>query len=327
MPRTTLSSVRLRHRTVAAGAALLVAGALAGCSGSASASASASATATASAEGNTVSTLYGDVTVPAGVHNVVAIGFPEATALVDLGITPIGRPSYIPALPAYDDALGDVPVVEDADGNPDLEKIAALKPDLIIGSEFVDQLDQTEYQQLSSIAPTVILEWQKAAGNWQAEAEGTAQAVGAQDALAKLKQDYKDRTDQIKSQYADVLANNTVDLISGDANNWFLYSAGSSHGRVLVDAGARLNAAADQTEGFVQYSPERYDLLKDTDLLVVSGVEATPPTEITSNAVFASTKAAQAGHVVATTYFFSSSYQIAQALLDDFESALQSLQG
>ncbi|GAA4843495.1 iron-siderophore ABC transporter substrate-binding protein [Luteimicrobium xylanilyticum] len=321
-PRPSRLSHRSRTRAPLAAA---VVGALAllaaGCSSNVSDAAS-----SPSATGATVQTLWGPVTVPAHPTRVVALGFPEATALADLGVTPVGRPTYIPELPAYTSLFKDVPVVEDADGKPDLEKIAALHPDLILLDEFADKKDKATYDKLSAIAPTVDLEWKMAAGNWPAEAQGTAEAVGKTAELDKLKADYQAHADRIKKDFADVLATHSVDLVSGDANNWYLYSEASSHGRVLVDGGARLGAAAGQKDGFVQYSPEHYDLLKDTDLIFVAGKDEADIKPVTSNAVFAATKAAKEGHVVATNYFFSSSYQIANALLDDFQRGLEELE-
>jgi len=275
---------------------------------------------------NTVSTLYGDVSVPAGAKRIVALDFPEATALADLGITPVGIGSYTPDFPAYTTAFKDVPNVTDSAGAPDYEKIAALKPDLIVTDEFATDVEKNRpvYERLKSIAPTVVLEWTQAAGNWPADAAGTAAAVGKTKQLDALKADYEAKAAGIKSKYADVLAAHTVDLVSSGSGtkDWFLYSANSSHGKVLADAGAKFGAAAAQKDGFAEYSPEKYDLLKDTDVVIVEGAAVSDATGVTSNPVFAALPAAKAGDVFATQYFFPSSYQIAGALLDDFATAL-----
>lgn len=311
-----------RIRSLVAVAALAAAAvvALSGCAPQPAASS------TATAGTNTVSTLYGKVAVPANPKRVVAFGFPEATALVDLGIIPVGRPSYIPALPAYTKAFKHVPDVTDSSGNPDLEKIAALKPDLIVGDEFADQLKPSLDKKLSAIAPTVVLKWTEAAGNWRDEAAKTAQAVGRTAQLHSLIANYDAKADEIKKRYAAVLKTKTVDLVSGDADNWFLYSSSSSHGRVLADAGVHFGAAASQKDGFVEYSPEKYSVLQKTGIIIVSATSAADAKPVTTSPVFAALPAAKAGDVSTSPYFFSSSYRIADALLGNLATALKAAQ-
>jgi iron complex transport system substrate-binding protein len=277
---------------------------------------------TTSAAGPTVSTLYGDVTLPANPKRIVAIGYPEATALADLGLLPVGRTSFIPALPAYDKAFKSIPVVEDNNGKPDLEKIAALHPDLIVGDDFADKTDKAAYAKLASIAPTAIFEWKPAAGNWKSEVASTAEAIGRTSQLDALKAAYDKRAAQIRTDYADVLKTHTFDLIGADGSSWYLDGPDSSPGRVLADAGVRFGASTGQKEGFVEYSPERYDLLKNTDVVLANGADAAALQPITSNAVFGTTKAATKGLVFPTNNFFTASYRMSDALLDDFQHAL-----
>lgn len=301
---------------VAASAALLL---------SACSSAPSDTPTAASAQTISVDTLYGTVKVPAGAKRIIAFDFPEATALADLGVKPVGIGSYTPDLPAYNTFFKDVPVITDDSGIPDLEKIAAAKPDLIIGDMFATDIEKNRalYDQLTSIAPTVILEWTQAAGNWPADAAGTAQAIGKSAELDKLKSDYEKHAADIKSTYADVLSTHTIDLMDGTASDWYLYGPGSSHGQVLAAAGARFGAAADQKDGYVEYSPEKFDILQETDLILSDSAADTGATALTSNPVFAALPAVKAGDLVATTHFFPSSYQIADALLDDFADALK----
>ncbi|HEY0248619.1 MAG TPA: iron-siderophore ABC transporter substrate-binding protein [Gryllotalpicola sp.] len=317
------SPVSLTHRAITA-AALITATALAlaGCAGSTGSTAEES---TAKPSSNTVETLYGKVTVPANPKRIVALDFPEATALADLGVKPVGIGSYTPALPAYTDFFKGIPDDTDKDGLPVPEKIAAQKPDLIILDDFTSKIekDRPIYEKLSAIAPTVVLTWTEAAGSWQDDAEGTAQAIGKTAELKKLRDDYLAHAAEIKKTYADVLSTHSVDLVSGDASTWFLYGPTSSHGRVLAEAGSRFAAAEDQKDGFVQYSPEKYSLLQNSDIVIVEANDGIAAKPVTTSPVFANLPASKNGNVFTTPYFFPSSYQIANALLDDFENALK----
>lgn len=282
---------------------------------------------TATADGHTVTTLYGAVTAPATAKRIVALDFPEATALADLGVKPVGIGSYTPDFPAYTSFFQGVPQVTDDKGLPDLEKIAAAKPDLIIGDMFASDVEKNRalYEKLTAIAPTVMLEWTQAAGNWPADAAGTAAAIGKTPQLTALKDSYEKHAEQIHEKYADVLAANPVDLVSGTASTWYLYGPSSSHGAVLAAAGAHFGAAATQKDGYVEYSPEKYGMLDKTGLVIVSATSAADAEPVTANPVFAALPAAQAGHVVTSRSFFPSSYGIANALLDDFAAALDDL--
>jgi iron complex transport system substrate-binding protein len=272
-----------------------------------------------------VKTLYGNVTVPPSPKRVVALDFPESTALADLGIKPVGIGSYTPDLPYYTSFLKGVPDVTDKSGQPSLEKIAAVKPDLIVMDSFTTDIEKNRavYEELTAIAPTVVLKWTQAAGNWQEDAAGTAKAVGESAQLAKLKSTFEANAAAIKKKYAGLLAKETVDLVSGDASSWYLYGRTSSHGRVLAEAGARFGAAATQKDGFVQYSPERYDVLKDTGIVIVDAATGAAAKTVTDSPVFTTIGAAKNDQVFTTPYFFPSSYRIANALLDDFASALK----
>ncbi len=317
--------VSARFRTLAPAVALIVTAGLvlAGCaSGEAPAG-----TGTAAPKANVVKTLYGDVTVPANPKRIVALDFPEATALADIGIKPVGIGGYEPNLPAYNTFFKGIPNLTDDNGLPVAEKVAAVKPDLIILDDFADQIekDRPTYEKLSAIAPTVVFLWTQAAGSWQEDAAGTAQAVGKVAELNRLKAAYNAHAADIKKQYAEVLATHTIDLVSGDANTWYLYGPTSSHGRVLVQAGARLGAAKDQKLGFVAYSTEKYNLLRDTSAIIVSAGNAKQAAPVTSSPVFAGLGAAKNDAVFTSSRFFPSSYRIANALLDDFAADLKKL--
>ncbi|MBD2846530.1 ABC transporter substrate-binding protein [Paenibacillus sp. IB182496] len=100
-----------------------------------------------------VSTINGEVEIPAEPQRIAATYY--AGELAALGIRPAGTvtrllPEQSPHLAGYtDDALdlGQFP--------PNMEAMVELAPDLIIAADF----DELDYEQLSKIAPTVILPW------------------------------------------------------------------------------------------------------------------------------------------------------------------------
>ncbi|MGH8908260.1 MAG: iron-siderophore ABC transporter substrate-binding protein [Egibacteraceae bacterium] len=105
----------------------------------------------------TVRHAYGETTIAERPARVVSVGFNDHDFIVALGVIPVGVAEwfddYPTGFPWVLERYGDTPP-----GSVGLfyelnfEKVAALRPDLIIG---VSSLDEAAYQTLSRIAPTV----------------------------------------------------------------------------------------------------------------------------------------------------------------------------
>ena len=107
----------------------------------------------------------GETDVPVQPTRIAVAGYFTVEAMMALGVQPIAAPAVIIDnllhLPPVESAIADI----GAPRTPNLEKIAALNPDLILSSKLFTQEDT--YPLLSQIAPTVVLdadghtEWQK----------------------------------------------------------------------------------------------------------------------------------------------------------------------
>src|SRR3546814_12454703 len=75
---------------------------------------------------------------------------------------------------------------------PNLEAIAAQRPDLILGAKV---RPEALYEELSGIAPTVFTE--SSGTNWKEGLAVTADALGATDAAERLLADSQARADEI----------------------------------------------------------------------------------------------------------------------------------
>ncbi len=105
----------------------------------------------------------GEICVPIAPQRIVALDPRHlADPLLALGIEPVGTAIYVyqgeeslPGLTADDiegiESIGDV-------YQPSLEKILSLKPDLTLA---MDLAHEQIYQQLSAIAPTILIDWKK----------------------------------------------------------------------------------------------------------------------------------------------------------------------
>jgi ABC-type Fe3+-hydroxamate transport system substrate-binding protein len=108
----------------------------------------------------TIEHAYGTTTIDRVPARVVTLGVTDADPVLALGITPLAVTgySYYPGtgLGPWAQALvrGPQPVRLASDSQPDIEQIAMLEPDLIIGVSA--GFDQGVYDRLSSLAPTIV---------------------------------------------------------------------------------------------------------------------------------------------------------------------------
>ncbi|MDQ1201002.1 MULTISPECIES: iron-siderophore ABC transporter substrate-binding protein [unclassified Rhodococcus (in: high G+C Gram-positive bacteria)] len=123
-------------------------------------SACSSDTESGSTEGSvTVTHAYGETVVPADPQRVVSVGLTEQDTLLALGVVPVGVTEWYgeqpdATWPWAHDLLGDArPEVLTQDDGIQFEKVTALEPDLIIGTNA--GMTQDDYTRLSAIAPTI----------------------------------------------------------------------------------------------------------------------------------------------------------------------------
>lgn len=142
------------------------------------------------------------VTVPAKPERVLPLSEPTLDASIALGITPIattaGRGQN--AIPAYLQSRAKGMASVGGLGQPNLEKVAQLAPDVIL-------LDGTAFQdpavidKLRKIAPTVYVS--KTGENWRTAFEGSADALGRTEEGASVLAAYDKKVASAKSAIAD----------------------------------------------------------------------------------------------------------------------------
>ena len=138
---------------------------LAGCGGSSDdddGQAASATTAPAADEATfpqTVEHNFGSTTVEKKPERIAIVGLTEQDTVLQLGYKPIATTEWYgdqpyAVWPWAQEALGDSKpaVLENADGF-DVEKLASLRPDLIIGVN--SGMDKKAYEQLSKLAPTI----------------------------------------------------------------------------------------------------------------------------------------------------------------------------
>ncbi|WP_432543268.1 ABC transporter substrate-binding protein [Kineococcus sp. SYSU DK002] len=286
----------------------------AGCSSPAS-PASPAAEQTPAAAGRSVQHARGTTTVPAEPRRVVVLEPLELDTAVALGVTPVGAAvaSNVTGVPAYlgvGDAVEPVGTVPE----PDLEAIAALAPDLILGTE---SRHSQLYDALEGIAPTVFMATQS--DPWQQNVELVGEALGRADRAAELLADHRRHCEQVADEHPGA---GTANLVRPrDGGTLSLYGPTSFAGSVLECAGLTLPARDWGGDIQVDISPERVPEAAADHLFVpVQDVEdpAGVPTLVAGNPA-----AFPAVHLVDTSYWISGVGPLgARRVLDDVDRVL-----
>lgn len=151
----------------------------------------------------TVEHTFGTATVKSEPKRIVVVGLTEQDTLLALGHVPIattewyGEEPYA-VWPWAKEKLGDAKptVLKQTDGI-EFEKIAALRPDLIIGTN--SGMSEDDYKKLSKLAPTVAMPkgGTQYFSPWDVQTVLVAKAVGKESEGKKLVAD-------VKAGYADV---------------------------------------------------------------------------------------------------------------------------
>ncbi|MEU4085033.1 ABC transporter substrate-binding protein [Streptomyces aureus] len=280
-----------------------------------------------------VSTAHGKVTVPAHPRRIVSVHSWSTETLFDLGLKPVGvedgGANYVP--PRYLKGWkATAKVTTGAD--IDYEKIASLKPDLIVGVD-VPYLSKA-YKKLSAIAPTAFSSFNDNSG-WTEFPDATATFVNRTAQLAKLKKEYTERISAVRDTNRSALTKSTWDVVQGgfDSGNYWIYSPDSAVGDILGKLGVRFasatsSVAAGKTRS-VSY--ERADLLRDADYVIYytnnDGSPANDIQKLFALKTFKSLPAAKDGHLVGTADFLPGSYRDAMGVVDSIEAALKQKQG
>ena len=212
----------------------------------------------------TIEHKYGATTIPKEPVRVVTVGFNEQDFALAVGVVPVGVRKWLGGYPFQERPWaaglqgGALPTVGASE--LDMERIAALRPDLILA--LYAGLTPAEYQILSRIAPTVVqaAEYADWAIPWQIQTVLTGRALGREEAARALVGD-------IEARYATARAANpafegkTAAFVSFDVSGFWIFEADDIRTQFLTALGFKLPA---ETGGF---SRERAKLL-DVDVLV-----------------------------------------------------------
>ncbi|MEO0827374.1 MAG: iron-siderophore ABC transporter substrate-binding protein [Cyanobacteria bacterium J06639_16] len=175
----------------------------------------------------------GETEVSTQPSRVVVWGYTLVEAVVALGIQPIGMPGIMVNemmhLALDTTAITDI----DASGQPNLEAIAVLKPDLILTTQPVVA---DNYPRLSQIAPTVVFDIDERL-EWRELTRLCGDVLGKQTEAQKLSTDYEAKLLQFIAQLPPDLAKIQASVVFISPGQIRTLAKASFPGTVLEEAG------------------------------------------------------------------------------------------
>lgn len=254
---TAVSVAKKKFVWTASAILLILAVIVSGCGQSAESNAS------STEEARTVTHAMGETTIKGTPLRVVVLTNEGTEALLALGVKPVGAVKSWTGNPWYEHISADmdgVTVVGD-ESQPNLELIASLKPDLILGNKL---RQEKVYDQLKAIAPTVFSETLR--GEWQSNLLLYAEALGKKAEGEKVIADYDARTADFKGKAGDKL-NQKVSVVRFMAGKTRIYLEDTFTGVAFSKLGITRPDNQKYTDTFVEEITKERLPEVDADLL------------------------------------------------------------
>ncbi|NEQ42350.1 MAG: iron-siderophore ABC transporter substrate-binding protein [Leptolyngbya sp. SIOISBB] len=235
--------------------------------------------------------------VPAVPSQVVVLDTAPLDAAIAMDVIPIG--AWIDeTFPAYLGDRTDGMVTLGSAGQPNLEKIAQLQPDLILGSKVGGE---AVYSQLSQIAPTILTEGNGREGNWPEQLKVYGDALGKRDRVNQLLAKYQQQLETVRQQIG-TPEDTVVSVVFSYQNHFGFYSHTSFAGSILKDVGFARPTIQTQPISATYLSVVSKEAFQDLDgdvifLLVNDGEDTLTYEEFAQDPLFSQLSAVKNGQV------------------------------
>ncbi|MEW2347565.1 iron-siderophore ABC transporter substrate-binding protein [Streptomyces sp. NPDC006684] len=213
---------------------------------------------------------FGSTTVKSEPRRIVTVGLTDQDAVLALGKVPVGTTEW---LGGYKGAIGPwarkdlggakaPTVLKDSGTGPQVERIAALKPDLILA--VYGGLTKAQYESLSKFAPVVAQpkEFNDYGVPWQQQTEEIGKALGKSAEAKKLVAGVEDKFAAAKKEHPEFAG--ATGVVATPYEGTFVFGSQDPRSRLLSDLGFGLPKDLDKVIGDefgANISKERLDLL------------------------------------------------------------------
>jgi iron complex transport system substrate-binding protein len=260
-----------------------------------------------------ISHALGTTTIQEEPKRIVVVGYTDQEPLLALGIKPVGAMDWFGQgtfgkWPWERDAWGGEPaaIVSSKSYEIDFEKVAAQRPDLILG--VYAELKRGDYDKLSQIAPTVA----QAKGDayttpWRDMTRTIAKAVGRVEEAEKLIEDTEARFAAFRKAHPEAAEQVALVVDAGTApKSYYPFSSKDPRGQFLRELGYKPSARIDELAGKTfgtEIAKERVDLL-DVDRLFLL-IDAPARKRLAQDELFNRLDVAKDGRVTDLAYYTS----------------------
>jgi iron complex transport system substrate-binding protein len=262
----------------------------------------------AEADGVTIDTVIGEVTVPETIDSVVVLeGRRDLDIVLSLGLPLVGFPYEGPdsgleleaplssaTSAAIQDGASEMFLADEIN----LEAIAEAAPSVIIG-----RIDDVEpiLDELRAIAPVIPVSSHADGVTWQEDLTLVAEATGTEEKAAELIAEYDARVAEIAETYATQIAETVVVAPDYDVDSASV-QATRLQSLILAELGAVPSAAFTaslEADDEVEFSPEQtFTAFEDADAILALVNSSESWDAIQSDQLWLQLPAVQAGNVV-----------------------------
>ncbi|QNQ89641.1 ABC transporter substrate-binding protein [Corynebacterium poyangense] len=223
----------------------------------------------------------GTVEITSKPERVVTIGQGSAEIAIALGVTPVAmeeyswgadESGYLPWVKeAVEEKGEELPALIKSQDELSAEEVLKYEPDLILGPW--SGMTEEQYDKLSKIAPTVAYPKEKWTITWEEQIQTVAKALGQPEEADKL-------INQINEEFSKAekpeYQNTTFSYIYNNAgpDSYGVFMPTEQRVAFVSKLGLRLDPVVESLRGQVAsgtdsapLSPEKLDLLKDSDLI------------------------------------------------------------
>ena len=274
----------------------------------------------------TVTDPLGEVEIPVDPQRVVTLdtfAFEAAMALDLPVVGAVANGTMSDPDGIFAPLLAGIDTVGSQVGEPNLEAIAALRPDLILGGfPNGSSLDD----RLKAIAPTYLGIEFDSSQQWKEVFTAIGDALGRGEDARALLADYEERARQVTAEIPGAM-DRSVATVRAYPDSVSVYAPDSFAGVVLTDADVQVFVPAEGAEFAADLSLERIPAITADVLIVWTANEEDPQAVIDglrNSPLWSGLPSVQAGRVsVGGGHWIGSGVYAADAVLDDLQAALQ----
>jgi len=254
----------------------------------------------------TIASKFGSATITQEPQRVVTLDNQSTDDALALGVVPvaIAKVTYVPGdMQEWTKAAlagRKAPQLLDTDTGIPYERLAALRPDLILASHAFLLDKKSVHDRLSRIAPTVHFAEGSLTDDWQTTMQRVGQALGQEDRAGELVADAERDLAAVRTRTPE-FEGKTVNFFNNDPSGLYTINDTSDYSiRLLAKLGLRLSPQVARLKGDggrAVISAERYDVL-ESDLLLGTSVVPKTLAALGRNKLFNRLDTVRDGHYV-----------------------------